>query len=116
MITTTVCDDGSHGECPGRGLTQGILREFHEPDAVGHKVWVTVSCECPCHTGDTDNTKRGGMKVRDLQAALGLWRPNTEFEVAIQNNPDFDGTDTRISTEPERVVVLIQGSNTIRLN
>lgn len=60
------------------------------------------------------------MKVRDLQAALDRWSPNSEFEVALQNNPDFNdneyGADTRVNTEPERVVVLIQGSNTIRLN
>lgn len=60
------------------------------------------------------------MKVRDLQEALDRWSPNSEFEVALQNNPDADntkyGSDTRVSTEPERVVILIQGSNTIRLN
>lgn len=49
MITTTVCDDGRHADCPGEGLVQGTLRPPHEPDEPGTRVWVTVGCECPCH-------------------------------------------------------------------
>lgn len=49
MVTTTVCDDGRHAECPGKGLVQGTLRPPHEPDDPGQLVWVTIPCECPCH-------------------------------------------------------------------
>lgn len=53
MITTTPCDGGRHGECPGEGLVQGTLRPPHEPKAKGRQVWVRVPCDCSCHLAST---------------------------------------------------------------
>ena len=50
MVTTTPCDQGSHLACPGEGLLQGILRPPHEPRHPGAEVWVTVTCDCRCHS------------------------------------------------------------------